>query len=99
MIVNPVCEFEIKVDNTQGLMSLPPSIHRDDPEFHYQSIGIDKIERWDRMYGLLLDTLEDCLKPKGHTNHQSKEDTNQYDQINLNDDQIESIYESTLAML
>ncbi len=89
----PGCEFEIKVDNTQGLMSLPPSIHRDDPEFHYQSIGIDKIERWDRMYGLLLDTLEDCLKPKGHTNHQSKEDTNQYDQINLNDDQIESIYE------
>jgi hypothetical protein len=87
----PGCEFEIKVDNTQGLMSLPPSIHRDDPEFHYQTIGIDKIEKWDRMHGLLLDTLEDCLKPKCHTNHQSREDTNQHDQISLNDDQIESI--------
>jgi hypothetical protein len=89
----PGYEFEIKVDNSQGLMSLPPSRHRNDPEFHYQSIGLNKIERSDDMYDKLLDTLKDFLKPKGHANHWSKEDTNQHAQINLNDNQIESIYE------
>ncbi len=32
-------EFEIKSDNSLGLCTLPPSIHRDDPNFKYQSIG------------------------------------------------------------
>lgn len=75
-------------------MSLPPSRHRNDPQFHYQSIGLDKIERYDQMYNLLLlDILKDCLKPKDYTNHQPTEDANQHTQINLNDDQIEFIYE------
>jgi hypothetical protein len=89
----PGCEFEIK---TQGSMSLPPSRHRNDPQFHYQSIGLNKIQRFDQMYDKLLDTLEDCLKPKGHANHQPREDANQHTQINLNDDQLESIYELLL---
>lgn len=87
------CEFEIKTDNSQGLMSLPPSRHRNDPQFHYQSIGLNKIARFDLMYNKLLDILKDCLKPRVHTNHQPKEDANNYAQINLNDDQIEFIYE------
>jgi P4 family phage/plasmid primase-like protien len=86
-------EFEIKTDNSQGLMSLPPSRHRSDSQFHYQSIGLNKIQRFDQMYDNLLDTLEDCLKLKDYTNRQPREDTNQHTQINLNDDQIEFIYE------
>ena len=34
-------------------MTLPGSRHRDDPSFYYKKIGIDKIERFDRMYDLL----------------------------------------------
>ena len=41
----PGCEFEIKTDNSQGLMSLPSSRHRNDSQFHYQSIGLNKIGR------------------------------------------------------
>ena len=89
----PGYEFEIKTDNSQGLMSLPRSRHRNDPQFHYQSIGLNKIARSDKIYDELLDILEDCLKLKDYTNHQPREDTNQHNQINLNDDQIESIYE------
>ena len=84
------CEFEIK---TQGLMSLPPSRHRNDSQSHYQSIGLNKIARSDKMYDELLDILNDCLKPKDFTNHQSREDANQHTQINLNDDQIDFICE------
>jgi hypothetical protein len=92
----PGCEFEIKTDNSQGLMSLPRSRHRNDAQFHYQSIGLDKIERSDQMYDLLLlDVLKDCLKPRSHTEYQSNEDTS-HTQINLNNDQIESIYEVLL---
>ena len=89
----PGYEFEIKTKF--GLIALPESRHRDDCEFHYQKIGIDMIKRFDGMYDRLVETLNDCIKPKRdkYTNHQSKEDTNQHDQINLNDDQIESIYE------
>ena len=87
----PGCEFEIKTDNSQGLMSLPHSRHRNDLQFHYQSIGLNKIARNDKMYDELLDILLDCLKPKGYTNHQPTENANQYTQINLNDDQIEFI--------
>jgi P4 family phage/plasmid primase-like protien len=89
----PGCEFEIKTDNSQGLMSLPPSRHRNDPQFHYQSIGLNKIPRFDQMYDKLLDTLKDCLKPKDYKNHESGEDANQHAQINLNEDQIEFIYD------
>lgn len=85
----PGCELEIKTDNLQGLMSLPHSRHRNDPEFHYQSIGLNKIARFDKMYDELLDTLKDCLKSKDYTNYQPTEDANQHTQINLNDDQIE----------
>jgi P4 family phage/plasmid primase-like protien len=86
----PGCEFEIK---TQGSMSLPPSRHRNDPQFHYQSIGLNKIARSDKMYDELLDILEDCLKPKDYTNHQPREDANQHTQIILNNEQLDAVHE------
>jgi hypothetical protein len=69
----PGSEFEIKT--RFGLIALPGSRHRDNPNFYYQKIGIDKIRRFDQMYDLLLDILEDCLKPihEKYANYDAKE--------------------------
>jgi P4 family phage/plasmid primase-like protien len=56
------CEFEIKTDNSLGLITLPPSRHRDDPQTRYQSIGQNKIQLIEPMYDKLLEILDDCLK-------------------------------------
>jgi uncharacterized protein DUF5906/D5-like protein/bifunctional DNA primase/polymerase-like protein len=90
----PGAEFEIKTDNSLALITLPPSRHRDDIEFHYQSIGVNKIEKVDRMYDSLLDTLKDCLKPKDNknANYHFNENFGHATQVNLNDGEIELIY-------
>jgi DNA polymerase elongation subunit (family B) len=56
-------EFEIKADNSLGLCNLPPSRHRDDPDFRYQSIGRkDKIVIDDTLYDKILNLLSnECL--------------------------------------
>ena len=88
-------EFEIKTDNSLALITLPPSRHRDDLETHYQSIGANKIEILDRMYDLLLETLKDCLKPKDkkNTNYHTNENFGHAAQVNLNDGEIDFIYQ------
>jgi hypothetical protein len=48
------CEFEIKTDNSTGLCTLPNSAHRDDPDFHYQSVGRAIISIQDGLYNGLL---------------------------------------------
>lgn len=87
----PGYEFEIKTRFSQ--VALPESRHRDDPNFHYQKTGIDKIERFDGMYDRLMNTLKDCLKPKDdkYTNY-SRENTNNSKTI-LNEEQINSLYQ------
>ena len=60
----PGCEFEIKTDNTSGHSTLPPSCHRDDPNFHYQSIGQETIAIQDGLYDGILKLLTDCLRNK-----------------------------------
>lgn len=55
-------EFEIETDNSLGLITLPPSRHRDDPQTTYQRIGQNKIQIIERMYDELLKTLDDCIK-------------------------------------
>jgi len=57
-------EFEIKCG--KALCTLPPSRHRDNPLFHYESIGLqDKIMIADGLYdNLINELLKDCLKPK-----------------------------------
>src|SRR5579885_588064 len=57
-------EFEIKTDKTSGLCSLPPSRHREYPDFEYQNIGQNKIMVADGLYNSLIKLLSDCLKPK-----------------------------------
>ena len=86
------CEFEIKT--TFGLLALPDSRHRNDCNFHYKKIGIDKIAIVDGMYNSLLDTLKDCLKSKDDktANYYSKDNTNSLEII-LNDEQIKLLYQ------
>ena len=55
-------EFEIKTDNSLGMITLPPSRHRDDPQTRYQSIGQNKIHLIKGMYNELLKTLNVCIK-------------------------------------
>lgn len=66
-------EFEIKTDNSGGHSTLPRSVHRNDPNFRYQSIGQNKIDIKDDLYDGLLDLLSDYLVTKSG-NHKS--DTN-----------------------
>ncbi|PWU80464.1 MAG: hypothetical protein DLM72_12080 [Candidatus Nitrosopolaris wilkensis] len=60
----PGFEFEIKTDNTSGHSTLPPSRHRDDANFHYQSIGQETIAIQDGLYDGISKLLSDCLKNK-----------------------------------
>jgi bifunctional DNA primase/polymerase-like protein len=57
-------EFEIKCG--KALCTLPPSRHRDNPLFNYESIGLpDKIMIADWLYdNLINELLKDCLRPK-----------------------------------
>jgi hypothetical protein len=65
------CEFEIKSDNSNGHSTLPPSCHRDDPSFHYQNIGQNKIAIRDKLYDGILDLLSDCMRKKPAEHHLS----------------------------
>src|SRR5215211_5779550 len=93
-------EFEIKSDNSLGLCTLPPSIHRDDPRFKYQSIGQEKIAIDDTLYDRILDLVtNECLiqsdlnEKSGNYNGNgkaTKSDLNSVYRI-LQDDKIEQI--------
>jgi P4 family phage/plasmid primase-like protien len=58
----PGYKFEIKTDKSSGHSTLPPSSHRDDPNFHYMNIGQEKLGVCDELYDKLVKTLGDCLK-------------------------------------
>ena len=89
----PGFEFEIKSDNTLGHSTLPPSRHRDDPNFHYQLIGKKTIAIQDRLYDGILKVLSDCLinkEPKAIQSKVPRVDSNA-NNIILNDDDIEEV--------
>ena len=65
------CEFEIKTDNSCGLGTLPPSVHRDDAAFHYHDIGHDKIAISDEFYNEIKRLLSDCLKVNDNNNNKT----------------------------
>src|SRR5919106_2913225 len=64
------CEFEIKADNG-GHCSLPPSSHRNNPNFHYKSVGQNIITIDDDLYDDLLRHLSEFIreKPSARVNH------------------------------
>jgi hypothetical protein len=80
-------EFEIKTDNTLGHGTLPPSRHRDDPNFHYRSMGQNAISIQDGLYDGILNKLTDCLKTKNERQQQNN-DSNTYHDINNNNSKI-----------
>ncbi len=59
----PGYEFEIKTDKSSGLATLPPSRHRDDPNFRYKALGQDRIILSDELYPSLLKVLGQFLTP------------------------------------
>ena len=95
------CEFEIKTDNTLGHGTLPPSIHRDDPNFHYQNKGQNKIVVLDTLYDELLKLLSDCLKPEKceEDYHAKDEASNEKNTICLSDEQVVELIELVSTML
>ena len=91
-------EFEIKSDNSLGLCTLPPSTHRDDPNFRYRCVGKeDKIVIDDTLYDRILDLLRSkCLiqsNPSGDYNDNGKATKSDLDSVYriLQDDKIEQI--------
>jgi hypothetical protein len=66
-------EFEIKTDKN-GLCTLPPSNHRDDPAFCYKNYGQNKIVISDIIHDEIMNLLSDCLKDheKCDFDHKSK---------------------------
>ncbi|HEX5904587.1 MAG TPA: hypothetical protein VFY50_00905, partial [Candidatus Nitrosocosmicus sp.] len=89
-------EFEIKTDNTLGHGTLPPSRHRDDSNFHYQSIGQKVIAIRDELYDGILKILADCLKTKEEQQQIEKKKTstrlyNNNNETTLTDTDIEEI--------
>src|SRR5215469_16791178 len=56
------CGFEIKTDKGSGHGTLPPSAHRDDPQFRYSHVGSeDKIAILDDLYDILIELLSECF--------------------------------------
>ena len=67
-------EFEIKTDKRSGHSTLPPSTHRDDPQFRYTHIGRqDTIAVLDELYHILIELLSGCLIEKTKTNFESND--------------------------
>jgi hypothetical protein len=64
-IVREHCKkgFEFEIKSGKSLCTLPPSRHRDNPLFHYESVGqSDKIMVADGLYERLVnEILQDCL--------------------------------------
>jgi hypothetical protein len=58
--------FEFEIKSGKSLCNLPPSRHRDNPLFHYESVGqYDKIMIADGLYERLVDELlQDCVRRK-----------------------------------
>src|SRR5215469_7667488 len=88
-------EFEIKTDKGSGHGTLPPSTHRDDPQFRYSHVGReDKIAILDDLYDILTELLSECLvKNKANFNHKNNNRKKfarlgDSQRVILNDDQI-----------
>jgi hypothetical protein len=68
----PGYEFEIKTDKGSGHNTLPPSAHRNDPNFRYSHVGRrDKIAIVDELYDILTELLSEYLTEKNKTSYGS----------------------------
>lgn len=67
------CQFEIKTDKSSGNATLPPSRHRNDPNFEYYFRTKEGIPISDDAYDIILEVLKDCLTltPKSERTRQN----------------------------
>ena len=57
-------EFEVHTDKSSGTGMLPPSRHREYPDFEYKFVIEGKIPTSDDTYDVILEVLGDCLLQK-----------------------------------
>jgi hypothetical protein len=88
----PGWEFELKTDNTGGLATLPPSRHRNDPNFIYENIGQHYIGISDEFYPVVLGKMKDRLFAKNDSWKPAYSGNNiPWPSITLTDDEIDEI--------
>jgi len=69
-------EFEIKTE--KQMCTLPSSTHREDPGFHYYTIGrTDRLLTSEELYGIFLALFEDCFLPDEQNSQNNKDDKQQ----------------------
>jgi P4 family phage/plasmid primase-like protien len=91
----PGFEFEIKTDKGSALGTLPGSTHRDDPNFHYNNIGQQKLFVSDELYDKLVEILAECLaRPDDKNSGERKSayrNINNTNRIELDNQEVESV--------
>jgi len=80
-------EFEIKAE--KSCSTLPPSRHREDPDFQYRNTGQHKLFISDKLYDKLVEALRECLETKGNKRKKSYDNTGA--QTDLDDKEIQVI--------
>jgi hypothetical protein len=80
-------EFEIKAE--KSCSTLPPSRHREDPDFQYKNTGQNKLFISDRLYDKLVEALRECLETEGNKRKKSYDNTGT--QTDLDDKEIQVI--------
>ena len=92
-------DIEIKTDNSTGLCTLPESTHRNDPNFHYQSMGTNVISVQDDLYDGLVNVLSDSLRQqnKDHDEQTKTDDYSHNDTNIINDSNKISLTDTDIA--
>src|SRR5438093_1734461 len=87
-------EFEIKGGKNSGHSTLPPSKHREDPNFHYKNYGQQELFVSDDLYDRLLIPLADCLRTNIANDGVGKKEKSYDGQtVELGDTDVQSIAE------
>ena len=84
-------EFEIKTDKGRGHCTLPPSKHRDDPNFEYKNYGQNKIMISDELYDELVRVFDDCLKDKNPGKDYNNNFGSKDGEIYLSEEEVQNI--------
>jgi hypothetical protein len=89
-------EFEIKGGKSSGHSTLPPTKHREDPNFHYKEYGQKILWIADNLYDRLVDALSDCLI-KDSSENSEKEKSYHNQRVELSDEDVQSIVHNKCA--
>lgn len=96
--VEPEWSFEVKTNKDSGLVTLPPSIHRNHPEFAYFNIGKPQLDWSQGMYDVIMRELGDKVHRKVSTPYIPKRSEIMREIFSLTDEQVKEIA-SCIALL